>query len=517
MTFTDDNVTYKYDTESSNANYKQLEFTLTKEDAVPIDETNFPDAKFRQFVLDRIDKDDDNLLSQEEIDATASLEIQYKGISDLKGIEFFTELETLYCDGNNLSQFDLSKNTKLKDLDFDSNNFSTVDLGQYKSLEKVSCKSNNMQEIGISGLAALKELDCSSNKLTALDVPENAALESLTCNSNQISSLDVSGNPALKTLICNHNQITALDVSGNPALETLLCNRLTIGKLDLSSNPELYELNCSECGLATLDISQNPKLGKLTCSFNNLTYLNTANNPELTKLLCSFNTELTAMDVTANPLLNDFQFANCAMEEIDLSQNHELATLNCQNNKLRKLDLSANTRLASLTCANNHLVALDLANNPSISFYSIKGQKRTVAIGQDKKFDLSQLYADGFEIDKASEWSGCNIEGSIITFTGSEATYKYDTQSNNANYRKIEFTLIPETTSGVYSIDNDAIKIWSGNMEIHISGTESATTAKVYTTDGKLVYSGKDTVIPVKQEGIYIVNTSGKSTKLIVE
>ena len=71
--------------------------------SISIDETSFPDAKFRQFVLDRIDKDDDNLLSQEEIDATASLEIQYKGISDLKGIEFFTELETLYCDGNNLS------------------------------------------------------------------------------------------------------------------------------------------------------------------------------------------------------------------------------------------------------------------------------------------------------------------------------------------------------------------------------------------------------------------------------
>ena len=32
---------------------------------ISIDETNFPDAKFRQFVLDRIDKDDDNLLSQE--------------------------------------------------------------------------------------------------------------------------------------------------------------------------------------------------------------------------------------------------------------------------------------------------------------------------------------------------------------------------------------------------------------------------------------------------------------------
>lgn len=152
--------------------------------SISIDETNFPDAKFRQFVLDRIDKDDDNLLSQEEIDATAALEIQYKGISDLKGIEFFTELETLYCDGNNLSQFDLSKNTKLKDLDFDSNDFTSVNLSQYASIEKVSCKSNNMQEIGISGLAALKDLDCSSNKLTALDVSgiernENEEIKSL--------------------------------------------------------------------------------------------------------------------------------------------------------------------------------------------------------------------------------------------------------------------------------------------------------------------------------------------------
>lgn len=44
------------------------------------------------------------------------LNVGKKGISDLTGIEYFTELKSLSCNNNNITSLDLSKNTALKSL-----------------------------------------------------------------------------------------------------------------------------------------------------------------------------------------------------------------------------------------------------------------------------------------------------------------------------------------------------------------------------------------------------------------
>lgn len=47
----------------------------TAQGDVAIDETNFPDAVFRQYVLDKIDRDGDGRLSDVEIKNTESIEV----------------------------------------------------------------------------------------------------------------------------------------------------------------------------------------------------------------------------------------------------------------------------------------------------------------------------------------------------------------------------------------------------------------------------------------------------------
>jgi hypothetical protein len=61
-----------------------------------------------------IDKDADGKLSEEEIAAVPVLDVMEKNIASLKGIEFFTALTDLYCDGNQLTSLDVSKNTALQ-------------------------------------------------------------------------------------------------------------------------------------------------------------------------------------------------------------------------------------------------------------------------------------------------------------------------------------------------------------------------------------------------------------------
>ena len=50
-----------------------------------INETNFPDVKFRQYVSDNFDTDGDGVLSAEEIEAATEINVDSMGISSLIG------------------------------------------------------------------------------------------------------------------------------------------------------------------------------------------------------------------------------------------------------------------------------------------------------------------------------------------------------------------------------------------------------------------------------------------------
>ena len=80
---------------------------------IAIDKTNFPDDHFRNYLLSQ-SYGADGKLSEAEIADIKVMFASYKMIEDLRGIEFFTELTSLYCEFNELTSLDLSKNTKLE-------------------------------------------------------------------------------------------------------------------------------------------------------------------------------------------------------------------------------------------------------------------------------------------------------------------------------------------------------------------------------------------------------------------
>ena len=159
---------------------------------VAIDNINFPDANFRSIVASSFDEDNDNYLSDTEINEVESIDCADKGISDLTGISHFTALEILNCYNNQLTSLDFSKNTALTYLD---------------------CYGNQLISLDVSKNTALTVLDCGRNQLTSLDVSKNTALTHLECYNNQLTSLNVSKNTALTYLDCGDNQLTSLDIS----------------------------------------------------------------------------------------------------------------------------------------------------------------------------------------------------------------------------------------------------------------------------------------------------------------
>ena len=235
---------------------------------VAIDDTNFPDANFCSFVASSFDEDNDNYLSDTEINAAENINCADKGISNLTGISHFTALKRLYCYDNQLTSLDVSKNTALTYLDCYGNQLTSLDVSKNTALTYLDCGRNQLTSLDVSKNTALTYLDCRSNQLTKLDVSKNTALTELDCRSNQLTKLDVSKNTALTTLYCWDNQLTKLDVSKNTALTDLACYKNQLTSLDVSKNTALTELDCDKNQLTSLDISNTNIMYDLNCSGN---------------------------------------------------------------------------------------------------------------------------------------------------------------------------------------------------------------------------------------------------------
>jgi hypothetical protein len=236
---------------------------------VEINETNFPDASFRSWLLER-DYGSDGKLTGEEIAGVTSIDVSSKNIQSLKGIEYFTELTTLRCSSNKLTALDVSKNTALTELSCGANKLTSLDVSKNTALTYLVCYKNQLTSLDVSKNTALTGLHCYNNQLTSLDVSKNTKLWDLYCNRNQLTSLDVSKNTALTTLYCYSNQLTSLDVTKNTALTELWCYSNQLTSLDVSGCTALTELRCYDNELTSLDVSKNTVLTRLYCYQNRI-------------------------------------------------------------------------------------------------------------------------------------------------------------------------------------------------------------------------------------------------------
>ena len=122
---------------------------LNEDGSVTINETNFPDDIFRGYVTNCCDDDSNGVLSKDEIDTFTNFNMRITNVKSLQGIEYLTELTTLICKSEYLTELDVSKNT---------------------SLEKLICEFCELSWLNVSGCEGLTYLDCSYNNLGELDV-----------------------------------------------------------------------------------------------------------------------------------------------------------------------------------------------------------------------------------------------------------------------------------------------------------------------------------------------------------
>ncbi|WP_294984492.1 stalk domain-containing protein [uncultured Fenollaria sp.] len=368
------------------------------EDDVEINLDNFPDAKFREYINDNIDKDGNGSLSKAEREAVTQIKVGRTDYNDtqydnLVGLKYFPNLQTLICFDNDMDELNLSENTELTYLDCSQNNLrNTLDLSKNKKLKTLICRNNKIETLNLENNAALKKLEFTNNRVKNLDLSKNTNLIELVCENNNLESLDLINNTKLKILNFKLNGIK------NP---------------DLSSNLELSELNCQQnSNLGKLDLSSNKKLTKLDCFFCGLTELKLADNNELKELKCNGN-QLT---------------------ELDLSTSPKLTYVKCQANKLKKLDLSKNLELDDFNCSENQLTSLDLSKNTKLNTFTGYLQNYTVTLAPGAEYIKASDLPEGIDFTKVISKSNINsveTDSFKLKANAKYIEYEYNTGNND--------------------------------------------------------------------------------------
>jgi hypothetical protein len=227
-------------------------FLSTTEEPATI---NIPDPNFEQVLIDEnIDTDGIINAQMQAIDAlgVTSLVMNNKNISDLTGIEFFTDLEMLSALDNNLSSIDLSANVGLESLILSLNNLTQIDLSNNSNLTSLTLAGNQLTSLDVSNNTELTELLIGANSLTTLDVSTLTLLTRLEVTLNQLGELDLSQNTVLDTVLCDNNDLVNLNLQNG--------NNIAIdnASFNASDNPNLFciqvdDINYSDSTWTNLD------------------------------------------------------------------------------------------------------------------------------------------------------------------------------------------------------------------------------------------------------------------------
>ena len=313
---------------------------------VKINDTNFPDDVFREYVTNNWDTNpQDGTLSKTEISSVTYAWLSNYGIEDFTGIENFTYLTELYVGSNGgLEKLDVSALTRLTILDASDCALTEINFAGLTKLTTINLNNNQLEALDFTGLERLEYIDCNENRdLTSINVAGLNKLKSIGASSCLFKTIDVSGLESLESLSVNdNNELEEINASG--------CKNLTGVSYD---GEYVKSLNFEGCVKYTSSYYGN--MSELTTlnlkGITGLTDLVVCYNPALTNLVVSGCTKLTSLSV----------YDNESLTAIDMTALTALATLSVYNNNLTSIDVTGLTALTQLSAYHNNLSSIDVS------------------------------------------------------------------------------------------------------------------------------------------------------------
>jgi len=237
--------------------------------------TTILDTIFEQALIGLgYDNTIDSLVLTSNINTVDSLDVSDLNISDLTGIEGFSNLQYLDCSNNKIETLNLNFNANLKYLDCSSNLLDLLRIDSLNALYILNCSFNNLSDLNTDGNGSLTLLECFKNSITSLNLANNIYLAKVYCGDNSLSALDLSALD-LEILWCEHNPITNINLANNSSLKQLTCHDNSLQTINLNNNMNLEWLSIKNSDLlppnndlSTLDLSANCNITHFYCNNN---------------------------------------------------------------------------------------------------------------------------------------------------------------------------------------------------------------------------------------------------------
>ena len=475
----------------------------------------FPDQVILTFA-GTCDKDGNGSLSEAECMEVEELAMPNAGITDLKGVENFRNLQRVDVSQNAIGDFAPVKDlSSLQILKVNGNPASVLDVTGCSSLKKLYAQNSTFSELHVTGLGSLEEVRIENNHLTDLDLTGLTSLRALSCYGNQLHTLDARPAAALEVLQADSNGMESLLVEGLGNLKTLHCQNNNLQQISLSGLGALEEFNAA--------------------------------NNSLTELIVDEATALKTVLAGNNQLSGEFRFGTAKQVSVENNQitnligaEENIAYLNFNNNQLTslKMDSAAPERvygngnnlsllqfgdvsnLKTLYCAENHLAwtesgkALDLQLSPQTIELKRKYDGEKYWTDLNEVLTPQQLQRTEVLMGENSQIASFDKESGKVFYTGPASALEYyftagDVGEDEGNARMLVQAKLTEETVTPPQEEKFHVTIKAND--------NSMGTVTIDSADGSYKKGEKAEVIAVANEGFRFVNWTDAEGNVISE
>ena len=475
----------------------------------------FPDQVILTFA-GTCDKDGNGSLSEVECMEVEELAMPNAGITDLKGVENFRNLQRVDVSQNTIGDFTPVKDlSSLQILKVNGNPASVLDVTGCSSLKKLYAQNSTFSELHVTGLGSLEEVRIENNHLTDLDLTGLTSLRALSCYGNQLHTLDARPAAALEVLQADSNGMESLLVEGLGNLKTLHCQNNNLQQISLSGLGALEEFNAA--------------------------------NNSLTELIVDEATALKTVLAGNNQLSGEFRFGTAKQVSVENNQitnligaEENIAYLNFNNNQLTslKMDSAAPERvygngnnlsllqfgdvsnLKTLYCAENHLAwtesgkALDLQLSPQTIELKRKYDGEKYWTDLNEVLTPQQLQRTEVLMGENSQIASFDKESGKVFYTGPASALEYyftagDVGEDEGNARMLVQAKLTEETVTPPQEEKFHVTIKTND--------NSMGTVTIDSADGSYKKGEKAEVIAVANEGFRFVNWTDAEGNVISE
>lgn len=329
---------------------------------------HIPDAALKAYLVANYDDDGDGEISITESDNITMVNCSGKGVSDLTGLESCTNLVTLNCSNNNITNIELPNLAKFTTLTCYGNPISKINLNNCAALNKfniIDASTNAVrgEEIWIDGYAGATTMDITivGTPFTTFTFVNATALTGIKFYGD-FTTVNLYGNSALE------------DVDVNPILDLqkLDIHSCKLQTLNVTEKSKLTYLDASANELTEINVTQNNHLEHLNLADNGLSVINVRNNMALTYFNINNNSAINTVNVTKNTALTELYVNSLAITELNVSNNTLLTKLECHTNP----------SLTTLICANDFdFNKTHISIDKGLGVLDINGNVLTPSIG----------------------------------------------------------------------------------------------------------------------------------------